>query len=261
MKRTICILLLAWFASLNHVYSQTHTIDSLKRLLQVTKQDSSRSLVLAEIGYEFALYKTDSALYWAEEGLQLATQIHFLRGQGVCKRRIAFIFSAMGNEADGMQYALDAMKIAERTQNQMDMGPALLTLGIIYSSQKEYAKSIEYTLRAKDIARNIHDENRLMVAELDLGFEFEEIKNYDSAIYYSKQSYDLGIKLGDQFTIGSALESLGDIYLKMNLIPLAMDNYRQCIPHCRIAGDKADLCISFIGMANIFKKKVRMILL
>jgi hypothetical protein len=257
MKKTICILLLASFASINHAYSQTHSIDSLKRLLQVTKQDSSRSLSFAQIGYEFALYKTDSALYWAEKGLQLASKIHFLRGQGVCKRMIGFILSSTGNEADALQYALDALKIAESTHNQIDMAAALSTLGVIYSTHIDYAKAIEYTLMAKDIARNIHDEHRVMIADLNVGFQFEMIKKYDSAIYYSEQSYDLGVKLDDQLTIGSAMESLGDIYLKMNLIPLAMDNYRGSIPHCKLAEDKADLCFSFMGIAKIFKKEGR----
>jgi len=257
MIRTICILLLAWFASPNHTYSQTRAIDSLKRLLQVTKQDSSRSLLSAQIGSEFALYKSDSALNWAEKGLQLATQIHFLRGQGVCKRVIGFVLSSTGNEADALQYALDALKIAESTHNQNDMAAALSTLGVVYAAQDDYIKAIEYTLMAKDIAGRIHDERRLMIAELNLGFHFEMIKKYDSAIYYSEQSYDLGIKTGDQLTIGSALESLGDIYLELNLIPQAMDNYRKSIPHCRMAEDNADLCVSFMGMSKIFKKEGR----
>ncbi len=98
MRKKICILLLACIVKLNYGYTQSHTIDSLKQLLNSAKQDTTRSLLFGQLSHEYTMTNADTALMLAQEGLTLAKEINFIRGEAECLRQMGFSYSTMGNE-------------------------------------------------------------------------------------------------------------------------------------------------------------------
>jgi tetratricopeptide (TPR) repeat protein len=254
MKRTICIFLVGLLLVPAPGYSQRRVIDSLKQLLNSAKQDSSRSLLLEQLSNQYNTLNVDTAVLLAEQGLELARKIKFVTGEERCLSSVAYAIAAAGNDAKGLQLSIEALRLAESINDQRDIVRVLLSIGVIYSRQQDYSKSLQYRLLAKDLAISLHDEYGTMIDYLDLGADYENLKRLDSAEYYSEKSYSLGLKLGDKYTIGSALESLGDISSKTNLDSVAVNDYRMSIPICIEANDYDDYCLSTIGLARIFKK-------
>ncbi len=252
MKKNICILLLLSLLKINCSYAQTHVIDSLNQLLQSSAQDSSRVLLLSQISGEYSRFKYDTALLLAEEGVSLARKIHFVRGEARCLSGMSFVLSSLGNTAKALQLSLEALQKAESIYDQKIIISALLTIGSAYAVAGDHKKSLEYRLRARELSSGMHDDNRLAIVYLDLGADYEYV-NPDSAIYFTNLSYVFSLKLGDDYDIGSALESFGDIYLKMGKDSMAMNAYRTSIPYCIKSVDVEDYCGSTIGMAYIFK--------
>jgi tetratricopeptide (TPR) repeat protein len=254
MKRNICIVLVVCLVKLNYGYTQSRSVDSLKQLLNSTKQDSTRSLLLGQLSREYGTTNADTALRLAEEGLALAKKINFVKGEAVCLRQIGFSNSRIGNNVKGLQFLLDALKMAESINDQKIVVSTLLGIGVIYADQEDYPRALQYRLLAKDLALSSGDESGLMIDYLDLGADYEHVNRFDSAVYYSEQAIALGMKLGNKLVIGSAFESLGDIYSKTNNDSMAIDNYRISFPFCIESGNNEDFCGSTIGMAYIFRK-------
>ncbi len=84
MKKNICILLLIWLVQTNVGYTQTHTIDNLKHLLQIEKHDSARCLLLEQLSVQYEGLNPDTAFLLAQQGLIIAQQIHFPKGELIC---------------------------------------------------------------------------------------------------------------------------------------------------------------------------------
>src|SRR5579863_3093873 len=255
MKQTTCIYFVGLLLIINSCYSQSHPIDSLKQLLNSEKQDSTRSLLLGQLSDEYRVFNVDTAMLLAEEGLTVAKTVNFIKGEARCLRVVAFMISAAGDNAKALQISLEVLKMEDSINDPRNVVSTLLSIGVIYSRQRDYASSLRYRLLAKDLALRIHDEYLLMIDYLDVGADYENLERLDSAEYYSEQSYALGLKLGDKYTIGSALESLGDICSKTNEESKALKYYRMSIPFCIEGFDNDDLCLSTIGMARIFRKQ------
>ena len=54
-------------------------INTLKQQLALEKQDTSRVMLLCEIGYKYRNFNADSGIIYIEQGFSLAKKIKFLR--------------------------------------------------------------------------------------------------------------------------------------------------------------------------------------
>jgi tetratricopeptide (TPR) repeat protein len=252
MKRNICIFLLAYLMQINKVHSQTQTIDSLKHLLQTEKQDSTRCLVLAQLGFQYQGLKPDIALIFAQQGLLLAGRINYLKGEVKCLGRIGSIYSITGNGTKGLELVLQSLKMSEHLNDQETTGNILLLIGGVYSHLGDLRKSLEYTLRSKDIASAMHLDFQLTVSLIDIGDSYEKLDQLDSAKFFTEEGYELAVKKNYPDLIGVALNNLGNIYSKKLEQHIAMDYYRRSIPYQELSNEENGICETTLGMARLF---------
>ena len=78
MKKYFIILLLA---NSQAGYSQNTETDSLQKLLAVTREDTSRVLLMESISYAYQYSNVERAMQYALQGLELAKKINFKKGK------------------------------------------------------------------------------------------------------------------------------------------------------------------------------------
>src|SRR5688500_10897776 len=94
------ILLISVFTfSLIIGVAQNKTIDSLKHVLAVSKPDTSKVLLLVQLCNAFKFTIPDSAFYYGQEGLTLARQIKFPRGEAKALYFLAVTNGALGDNS------------------------------------------------------------------------------------------------------------------------------------------------------------------
>ena len=81
MKRVLKIFLLLLLSPC--CKAQTNTIDSLKKLLQIDKQDTGRVMQLVRLSFSYIYSKPDTALLLAQQGLSLSNKIGFAKGEAL----------------------------------------------------------------------------------------------------------------------------------------------------------------------------------
>src|SRR5688572_10833440 len=103
MKPLLCILLLSGMLRISQAQNITRIDsfsqilspvieDSLRRLLSVSGDDSNRVLLLHQLSYPILFSRPDSAMYIAQEGLKLARQINYKKGEALCKTDIGSVW-------------------------------------------------------------------------------------------------------------------------------------------------------------------------
>ncbi len=99
MKILFAILLLLLIAK--PACSQTPYMDNLKkRLLLNSVQDTQRVLLIADLAYAMAVLRPDSALLYAQHGVNLARKIGFVKGAEYCKHSMGWIMRIAGEYSE-----------------------------------------------------------------------------------------------------------------------------------------------------------------
>jgi two-component system NtrC family sensor kinase len=211
MKKIVCLLLVICFAQWQSIYAQIQEIDSLKHLLRIEKQDSSRCLLLEQLGYLYQESRPDSALVFADYGMDLARRTNYLKGEVKCLSRIGTIYSITGNGAKGLELMLQSLKMSEKLNDPEIRTNILRLIGDVYSDLGDMRKSLDYSLMSRKMASLLNLNQMVAVCSIGIGDSYEKIDLLDSAEFYTKQGYELAVKNNYPDLMGVALNNLGNI--------------------------------------------------
>ncbi len=234
--------------------AQKETSDSLKRLLNEEKPDTSQVMLLASLSRAYIESIPDTARLFAQMGLKLARKINYEKGEARCLRMIGVIMGETGNYPKSLDFLLKALKICERINDIGEMAHCNIDIGNNYDEQGDLEQSLLYYFKAKPVYESIHDNRLLAVTLLDIGNSYEQADQLDSALFYTRQDYKLAAELNDTDIRGLASCNLGNIYAKMKQGDIALGYYRQSFPDIEAVDDDEALCEVTLGMAGLFKK-------
>jgi len=236
------------------VVAQISTADSLKQLLQIERQDTSRVTLLNLLARQYYINYPDTALVFAREALALARNIGFIKGEAMSLLWIGNTFSVTGNYPKALEFNLEGLKQAESIKDERFTQIALTHLGIDYDLMGNYREGIKYMLKALDMARRMDYKIGIFNNLGNLGNAYEKLNILDSARLYTIQAYDLSIQsdMGN-FLTGITLNNLGNIYSKMGQDEVAMANYKLSIPFFLKNDDFEGLTEAYLGMAKLFR--------
>ena len=252
MRRVLKIFLLLLLSSF--CKAQTNTIDSLKKLLQIEKQDTGRVMLLYQLGFSYLYLKPDTALLLAQQGLSLSNKIGFAKGEIQSMILFGAVFSNTGNYLKALQLDLKALKIAETSQDKISIARVLGNIGDDYTYTGDYRRAIDYALKALSISKEINFPRGVGINTGNLGYAYEKLNMLDSALIYTSRAYGLAVQQKEIDGTGLALINLGNIYFKMGQPGLAMSKYRLSIPFILENNDPQFFSETYLGMARVFQK-------
>ena len=252
MRRVIKIFLLLLLSPF--CKAQNNTIDSLKKLLQIDKQDTGRVMQLYQLSKSYLYLNPDTTLLLAQQSLSLSNIIGFAKGKALSMNLIANVFTTTGNYLKALQLHLKALKIAEASQDKRIIAYILGSISTDYSFMGDYRRAIGYNLKALVIFKAINNLPGVGITAINLGDSYEKLNMLDSALIYTSRAYDLALQQKDIQLTGIALVNLGNIYLKMGQPGLAMSKYRLSIPFVLEINDPEFFSEIYLGMARVFQK-------
>ena len=243
------LLLIPFFSN-----AQTNRIDSLQQLLKKETKDTSRVLLLNQLGTAYMYSKPDTALLLSQQALPLSKKAGFTKGEAASLLLMGNVFINTGNYPKALEALLQALKKYEAIQDKEGIQMVTSNLGNIYNFQGDYRHSINYVFKSLALSKSLGIQRRTAVALINLGDSYEKLNMLDSAKYYTIQAYNLSSQLKNKDFIGTSLNNLGNICSKMGNDTAAMRNYRSSNAYYREERDDAGLCETYLGMAKLFQK-------
>jgi two-component system, NtrC family, sensor kinase len=245
---------IAFFLSLSLLVSaQQAANDSLLRLLKTNIPDSSRSLILDRLGLSLMTSKPLVALEYAQQGLAVAQKAKFPKGISRNMNRIGAIMRVTGNYPKSLKMHLDALKIAEETDDLDGLVRIYNQLGLFYSSQKDHKKAIETYFKGIELSKKIKDKNLEMTLLSNIGADYAFLSNLDSARLYTQSAYELGVKQKSK-NLNVLLTNLANVNARAKNYELGLKYHRQSIPYSFLMDDYTTIGNTYFEMAEIFKK-------
>lgn len=251
MKKLLLLLVLIYCGYCN-IFAQDNTTDSLKQLIATAREDTSRVLLMYQLGRSFANSKPDTALTIAGQALELSRKIDFKKGQIMNLIVTGNVFMNKGNYPRSLEILLQALQIAEETGDDLNTGRIRGALADVYFYLGDIKRSLDYSHQALSVHRKLHDSARMVGTLTNVGDTYEKLDQLDSALAYTRLAYQISVSQKDLNPQSVALNNLGNIFRKQGKIDTAMSCYRTAVTLFKQLDSEVYTGEAYLGMATIF---------
>lgn len=208
------LLMSAWLESFPQ--NTDRHMDSLKHLLSISKDDTSRIRRMAEICHDYGYADYDSALVYGQKALELSVQNKYPRGKARALFGLGCTYLVHGDISKAMESYLNGLQVAEENRFEPEKASCLMGIGFCYSVLTDYDKAITFFKEASEINKNIFLPEGLAFSkienEVNLGTTFTDKKQLDSALIQLQKTFT---EAPNSTWRAVTLQSLGDVYRLM----------------------------------------------
>ena len=264
----LLILLLIVSAS---SFAQISKKDSLRALLDDSKQNKNQANVLIELTLFYYKLRNDSALYFAKQSLNYSQRIDYTKGIGEsylllgrihrrknkmndavtfyeqaeknflkieAKDRLASVYNNLGlvkknqgNFRRANYYLNLSVQYYKEVGNDFGEASALNNIGIIYFRIGNYEKATKYYIDALKLREKIHDNSGIATTLGNLGNLSLEQKDYDKALKYYNDAKTKFLELNYTQKAAIPLIGIGEIYKQTHEIGKALSSYEEALKY------------------------------
>lgn len=247
MKR-IAFLVIAAACAVTISSQSLPNLDSLKRVLQQQKDDSSKIASLQALCWAYNFYKPDSADFYAQEALAIARRIHSPEAE-----ELGYFFSwasqfVKGNYYRAIEIITTRLRELGDLQDVRIISDSYKSLFNCYRDVGDYGNALSFIRKASRIedSLGIRDWGTYML----LGDGYERVNQLDSALFYGLRAYELAMFNKEEHSWISHV--LGNIYTKLQQPELALIHYRLSLEIARKNGVYKDVMDNQNGIASLF---------
>lgn len=255
-----CFAFLVATALLLLTYLSAHAqdkraIDSLMRVYNTAKHDTTKILALLKIAARYGLNKVDTAMQIAQNAFERSKKSSFLKGQGISYHIMGVIYSNQGNYIVSLDYFQKSLQINEKVHYKKEMANNFLGIGEVYHAQKDYTLAITYLKKAIKTNEDIKNTSGTSASLNTLGLVYFEQGMYDLALEYQQKSLEMAQKIKYNTGISYNLNNIADIYLKKDKVVLALEYYQKSLVMKEANEDKWGVIYSLRGIAQVYQKQ------
>ena len=228
-------------------YTQNNTIDSLQKILQTQKEDTGKVNILIALGIQFRYTNIDTALYFANTALSLATRLNYEMGIADSKRGKSALYASQGKFDEGIKYGTEALviynkllasaSVLEKNKILAKIGRTYQVLGHNTTSQGNYPEGLKNTLLSLKIEEQLGDKSEIAGVEFNLGNIYTLQHNYPEALKCLEASLKISEELELKSDIAYTSGTIGWVYIQEGNYPEAL---RRCLTAAKLAEEIQD---------------------
>lgn len=167
-----------------------------------------------------AFDKCQSIMLEARSGALIELEAHALIAMALACR-------SMTKLNDCFDYATDALKLFESTQNALGIATALNLIGVVYFYYAMFEQALEHFLKALSLLEISDDYITMSRLHNNMGEVYREVENYDEAL----NSYQKALKLcednGLTLNMAVILENIGEIFFRQEKYDASFEYYKK----------------------------------
>lgn len=219
-------ILLALLFSQSEISFAQNQVDSLQKELKNNHLDTSKVNLYNELAFQMSIQNIDSALIYAEKGLELAQKNDFKKGVFINYENTGIIYIEKGEADKAMEYFLKAIVYKEENLPSTSLVEIYRQIGILFFKQKEYQESEKYFKEALVVAQK---ENNPIIYEVyfNLATLYSKLKKFEkSESYFDKCLERKNISDREK---GGVYLNRGNMYQRMNELEKAEKSYQNAL--------------------------------
>ena len=246
MKKFFFLLLIS-FAAVTTVSQNLRYIDSLKKDLLRTKEDTNRVRITMDIADQYVWSQPDTALAYASSSLALAEKLNDTLGQIFNLGTLAYIYSMRRNDSLALSNAFRSVQMTENSKSRFKIY-SFGDIAIVFYNIGEYRQAINYAYKLQ----NLSDTDAFYFTANMIGKSFYQLNEIDSAVKHLQDAYKKAIS--KNWSTNLPLLFLGHISRKKGDYMEAISNYRNSISSSLNRDfNLKDAIEGYLGLAQTFQ--------
>ena len=205
-----------------------HDLDSLKRVIKITKNDTLRIQLLKTVGEEEAIFRIG---YWdtirldCEAGLtkqEVSKKAFYQKYLSLAINNIGYVADEQGNMTLAIESYLKSAKLCSEINDKIGLGKALNNIGSVYEDLGDVVNALDYYHRSLKIREEIKDEKGVAVCYNNIGLIYFKQKDFVKALKYYHSGLNLLLKINNQQLASISYNNIGLVYQKQNNLGYAL---------------------------------------
>jgi len=250
--------------------------DSLRVILNNSNDIFTQININREIGFSYYENKRDSAMIYFEKCLLLAKTANRKLWEADACNSIGFICYTQGNYPRGLQFLLQAQRIAENPESEKNAWPsnekysvtpeqarlAILSrcynhLGSLYGFTGKFSEfkelEFKYFNQGLEIANSLDEKNLQSVLNMNISRHYYFANQNDSTLYHAKRALILMNESGYTRYKGSVYATLGNTYARLKNYPLAKENFYLSVKASQDIKNLRSLADGYLAMSRVYR--------
>ncbi len=255
----MCISCFVMFAK-NTDSEERRTIDSLKKLLKMAKQDTDKLALLVKIteasGIEEGLRYGQQSVRFADKLLEEPYSVNQKTSinlqKSVALYNICIFHHRDGNTLLAIDELKECLSILETTGNKKETARILLKIGDLKTYTGDISGGLTYYAQSLKLRENINDKKGIAEALNNIGAIYNQQKEVAKALDYYLRSLKIREEIGDKSGIAKSFNSIGILYKNSGNTKLALEYYNKSLSIRETLGEKLGIAISYNNIGAIY---------
>jgi len=182
-KIGLLYILLAFTVSVNAQRTdQAEKVDSLLKILAVSKEDTSKAMILLTLASWYETNNQDSSDYYMQKGRELSESLNFDRGIYYYYQQSTVLSYTKGEYAKALDESYKGLALARKLKDSSMAVTMLNNLGIINSYLGNFTEQLNYTLQVKNVIESIKDSSKFSGVYHNLANCYYNLGQYRAAV-------------------------------------------------------------------------------
>ncbi len=234
MKNTSFVILL--LLAINVVWGQQNIIDSLKNIINRQRKDTTEVHAFIRLSDIYNYRNIDSAIAYIQQGLLLARQLNYAKGEANCYIWLGASESNTGNYSQSILHIYDALRIYEKLHDKDGIIVTHLALQSMYRKASDYKNALVHAFEVKRLAEPTDAKGTIVFTNLplmplifaEIAATYLEMNKLDTALFYARKAMKQNLLFhGAEWNFPYQL--LGNIEAKQKKYNRALEIYRSAI--------------------------------
>ncbi len=237
-------------------FSQNKDIDSLRRLISQTKNDTIKVNALNALGQKLLRYDLDRALDTIELAYKISKSKKFYKGEAKSLKEKAFVYFYKGKIDSALNLFIKGKDIYEANGYKADAGRMYNNIGIVQSRMGNLRESLKSYLKAISLLKQTGDIEALIATYINASDSYRNVGNYEEALQLSfkaMQQFDnLKVKtFRDSIKEAHIFKGIANIYVSQRKIKSAENYYMKAMSIYKKYGANTDLADIYLNLGYL----------
>ena len=246
-KLSLTILILQ-FASLAEAQTFLPRPDSLIPVLNKTRNDTAKVLLMADLGNSYAFSQVDTAISYAQRAISLARQLNYKKGEAAGMASYGWALWASGNYDKEIEMGLESLNLYKILKDIKKIASLYNELTVFYRDVGDYRTALNYGF----LSKNLLDSLDFYASSLQIGSVYLFLNQVDYASFYFQKYYELEKKEGRYALGGYPLTLLGIVEAKRKNYAEALNYYWLGIPIAINNNNYLDIVFLYDAIADLY---------
>ena len=194
-------------------------------------------------------------LQYAQQALAIAEKSDNNNWLYICNLNIGYAYRLQGDMEQALKFFFTSFQLANEEGNSQNQAISSSAIGDVYSIQSDHTNAINYYNRAISYFRDVDDSLKLASTILNLADEYFNVDKLDSALILFNESGVIYDHVGYKLGIAYNLGNIGLVYAKQGKHELAEENINKASLILSELGDRYPIAVYDTYMADIYQKR------